>query len=78
MPAGCAGIAVSLLDRFQLPEWRAFRASMFAGLGLYGIAPVVHQWFVNRHVFHVRYALICDIIMGLTYLVSHIGRRHIR
>ncbi|KAG5980363.1 hypothetical protein E4U55_004103 [Claviceps digitariae] len=38
--AGC-GI-VSWVERFRTPEWRAYRASMFIGLGLSGVVPVIH------------------------------------
>ena len=41
--AGAMAIAVTLLDRFQAREWRNFRAGMFVALGLYGLAPVLHQ-----------------------------------
>ncbi|KAG5931895.1 hypothetical protein E4U53_001553 [Claviceps sorghi] len=37
---GC-GI-VSWVEKFRTPEWRPYRASMFIGLGLSGIVPVVH------------------------------------
>lgn len=63
-------VLVSLLDRFQAREWRYFRASMFSALGAYGIAPVVHQWWLNSDVPQVKTALVYDLIMGATYLVS--------
>lgn len=62
-------VLVSLLDRFQAREWRYFRASMFSALGAYGIAPVVHQWWLNSDVPQVKTALVYDLIMGATYLV---------
>lgn len=65
---GAMAVMVSLLDRFQAREWRHLRAMMFSGLGLYGIAPVVHQWLLNNHVPQVRTALVYDLIMGATYL----------
>ncbi|KAK4086463.1 hypothetical protein Purlil1_9309 [Purpureocillium lilacinum] len=37
---GCA--AVSWIERFRTPQWRPYRASMFIGLGLSGVIPVVH------------------------------------
>eukprot|EP00798_Chlamydomonas_sp_ICE-L_P017428 gene17428-23729_t len=67
---GACGIAVSLMECFQEPKWRVFRASMFAGLGLYGIVPVAHQWWINSHVFHVRVALMYDLVMGVAYLTG--------
>ncbi|KAG6000769.1 hypothetical protein E4U21_005022 [Claviceps maximensis] len=38
--AGCA--IVSWVERFRTPEWRPYRASMFIGLGLSGVVPVIH------------------------------------
>ena len=43
-------VAVTLMDRFQARTWRNFRASMFVALGLYGLAPIIHQWVINRDV----------------------------
>ena len=30
------------MERFRTPEWRPYRASIFIGLGLSGIVPVIH------------------------------------
>ena len=35
-------IAVSLLSVFQATRFRTFRATLFAALGLWGIAPATH------------------------------------
>ncbi|KAJ5584497.1 uncharacterized protein N7459_004297 [Penicillium hispanicum] len=37
---GC--VCVSILPRFRTPRWRPFRASMFVGMGLSAIFPVLH------------------------------------
>ncbi|EFY91687.1 hypothetical protein J3458_004915 [Metarhizium acridum] len=37
---GCA--VVSWVERFRTPKWRVYRASMFVGLGLSGVVPVIH------------------------------------
>lgn len=37
---GCA--VVSWVERFRTPKWRIYRASIFIGLGLSGVVPVVH------------------------------------
>ncbi|KAL6756368.1 hemolysin-III related-domain-containing protein [Haematococcus lacustris] len=65
---GACCVAVSLLSRFQTPQWRATRAGMFAGLGLMGVIPVLHQLALNSHVWHVRAAVALIAIMGCTYL----------
>ncbi|KAG6116896.1 hypothetical protein E4U14_008270 [Claviceps sp. LM454 group G7] len=38
--AGCG--VVSWVERFRTPKWRPYRASMFIGLGLSGVVPVIH------------------------------------
>ena len=58
---------------FQSAKWRPVRASMFAGLGLWGVAPVIHQCFLNSHVYYVRHAMMLDSIMGFLYLVGGWG-----
>ncbi|KAK6923950.1 AdipoR/hemolysin-III-related [Dillenia turbinata] len=40
---GIATIIVSLLPVFQTPEFRTIRASLFVGMGLCGIAPILHK-----------------------------------
>ncbi|KND89447.1 ADIPOR-like receptor IZH2 [Tolypocladium ophioglossoides CBS 100239] len=37
---GCA--AVSWIEQFRTPRWRPYRATMFIGLGLSGVIPVIH------------------------------------
>ncbi|CAH0054348.1 unnamed protein product [Clonostachys solani] len=44
---GC-GI-VSWVDRFRKPELRVFRASMFVGLGVSGVIPVVHGTIIDGY-----------------------------
>lgn len=63
-------MAVSLLPVFQSVKWRPVRASMFAGLGLWGAVPVLHQWATQSHIWAVRKALVYDGIMGAIYLVG--------
>ncbi|GAX73700.1 hypothetical protein CEUSTIGMA_g1152.t1 [Chlamydomonas eustigma] len=65
---GCMAVAVTLLDRFQERSWRFFRAFMFVALGLYGLVPIIHQWFINNSVPQVQKALLVDLIMGATYI----------
>lgn len=58
------------MPAFQSAKLRPFRASLFAGLGLWGIVPVLHGWYLNGEYSEVRYALSLDALMGLVYLVS--------
>lgn len=61
---------VSLHNSFQTKDYRAFRASLFAGLGLTGIVPIIHGWILNYDIAAVHRALGLDVIMGGTYLVG--------
>ena len=60
---------VSLHNSFQTKDYRVFRASLFAGLGLTGIVPIIHGWYLNYEIAAVHRALGLDVIMGVIYLV---------
>jgi adiponectin receptor len=60
---------VSVHNSFQAKDYRVFRASLFAGLGMTGIVPVIHGWVVNYDIAAVHSALSLDVLMGLIYLV---------
>lgn len=60
----------SVHNSFQAKGYRVFRASLFAGLGLTGIVPVIHGWYINYNVAQVHSALSLDVLMGVIYLVS--------
>ena len=49
---------------------RAFRAAMFAALGLWGVAPYVHAWHLNAGNPFAQKVLHLDAWMGAVYLVS--------
>ncbi len=70
MCAGMAAVVVSLMEIFQHPEWRVFRCSMFAGLGLWGLVPVAHLWILHSDTPQVKLAMMYDLGMGVTYLVG--------
>lgn len=63
-------MVVSVHNSFQAKNYRVFRASLFAGLGLTGIVPVIHGWIVNYDIAAVHSALSLDVLMGVIYLVS--------
>jgi len=63
-------MVVSVHNSFQAKDYRVFRASLFAGLGMTGIVPVIHGWVVNYDIAAVHSALSLDVLMGLIYLVS--------
>ena len=63
-------MVVSVHNSFQAKDYRVFRASLFAGLGMTGIVPVIHGWALNYDIAAVHSALSLDVLMGLIYLVS--------
>lgn len=67
--AGVVTVTVSLAPVFQNPRFRAFRASLFAALGLWGIAPALHGVLLHSGVTAVRRAFVHDLAMGSIYLV---------
>ena len=73
---GIGTMVFSVHDSFQAKDYRVFRASMFAGLGLTGIVPVIHGWIVNYDIAAVHSALSLDVLMGVIYLVSPLGSYH--
>ena len=68
--AGFMTLCVSLLQFFQTNRFRAFRASLFAALGLWGIFPGLHTLLLYWHVPDIQQAFLSDLIMGAIYLVS--------
>lgn len=62
-------MVVSVHNSFQAKNYRVFRASLFAGLGLTGIVPVIHGWILNYNIAAVHRALGLDVLMGVIYLV---------
>lgn len=67
--AGVVTVTVSLAPVFQRPRFRAFRASLFAALGLWGIAPAFHGFLLHRGVEAVQRSFAHDLVMGGIYLV---------
>ncbi|KAK9837509.1 hypothetical protein WJX81_007514 [Elliptochloris bilobata] len=67
---GVVTVTVSLAPVFQQPRFRAFRASLFAALGLWGIAPAFHGFVLHSGVAAVRRAFAHDLAMGAIYLVG--------
>ena len=70
LPAGCATVAISLAEKFQGPDYRPWRAALFAGLGLFGLVPVIHGYLLHLDVLEVHKALSWDMAMGVVYLVG--------
>ncbi|XP_030498279.1 heptahelical transmembrane protein 4 [Cannabis sativa] len=64
---GIATILVSLLPFFQNPEFRTVRASLFFGMGLSGIAPIMHKLFLFWDRPEVLHTTAYEVLMGLFY-----------
>lgn len=60
---------VTLLPFFQTNRFRAFRAGLFAALGLWGIAPSLHGAWLHCSAAPVQAAFLHDLVMGALYLV---------
>ncbi|CAK7339740.1 unnamed protein product [Dovyalis caffra] len=70
---GVATILVSLLPVFQNPEFRTIRASLFLGMGLSGIGPILHKlilfWDQPEALHTTGYEVLMGIFYGLGALV---------
>lgn len=67
---GVGAVCVSLMPIFQTTEYRAFRAAMFAGLGLWGLVPMAHGIMMYWGQPEVERALLLDLLMGAIYLLG--------
>ncbi|KAL2499574.1 Heptahelical transmembrane protein 4 [Abeliophyllum distichum] len=64
---GLATILASLLPVFQTPEYRSFRAALFFGMGVSGIAPVLHKLILFWHQPEALHTTGYEILMGTLY-----------
>ncbi|RWV92320.1 hypothetical protein GW17_00045320 [Ensete ventricosum] len=64
---GIAMIVVSLFPVFQRPEFRVIRASLFFGMGVSGVIPVLHKLIVFSHRPEALHTTGYEILMGLLY-----------
>ncbi|KAJ6822791.1 heptahelical transmembrane protein ADIPOR3-like [Iris pallida] len=64
---GIATIAASLLPVFQSPEYRVIRASLFFGMGVSGVVPVIHKLIMFRHRPEALYTTGYEVLMGTFY-----------
>ena len=67
---GVATLFVTLLDRFQAPEYSPFRAAMFCALGGCGSFPILHQTWFTWEVKPTPIAVMLwmELLMGACYL----------
>lgn len=64
---GVATMLVSLLPVFQHPKFRTFRASLFFGMGVSGIAPILHKVVLYKDDPVALYTTAYEIAMGVFY-----------
>ncbi|GMN34310.1 hypothetical protein TIFTF001_004624 [Ficus carica] len=64
---GIATILVSLLPVFQNPEFRTIRASLFFGMGLSGVAPIMHKLYLFWGTPEALHTTEYEILMGAFY-----------
>lgn len=64
---GIATIVISLLPVFEKPKFRSFRASLFFGMGISGVAPVLHKLILFRDKPEAVQTTGYEILMGLFY-----------
>lgn len=64
---GIATILVSLLPVFQNPEFRTIRASLFFGMGLSGVAPIMHKLYLFWGTPEALHTTGYEILMGAFY-----------
>ncbi|KAI5067400.1 hypothetical protein GOP47_0017928 [Adiantum capillus-veneris] len=64
---GIATVLVSLVPVFQNPEYRKVRAGLFFGMGLSGIAPVMHKLILFWGEPEALYTTIYEMAMGFFY-----------
>lgn len=64
---GMATIAFSLLPMFQGPKFRSTRASLFFGMGMSGVVPLVHKLILFRNRPEVLQTTCYEVLMGVLY-----------
>lgn len=66
---GSATAAVTLMKHFRTPAYRWVRASLFMGLGLFGVVPTIHGiWLYGLDNAHKTISLCHMILMACTYI----------
>ncbi|KAM7516441.1 hypothetical protein LguiA_006024 [Lonicera macranthoides] len=64
---GIATIMGSLLPVFERPEYRSIRASLFFGMGLSGVAPILHKLILFWHQPEALHTTAYEVLMGVLY-----------
>lgn len=64
---GIVTIIFSLVPSFQKPEFRGFRTGLFFGMGLSGVAPILHKLILYRDQPEALQTTGYEILMGILY-----------
>ncbi|CAN1164057.1 Heptahelical transmembrane protein ADIPOR3 [Linum perenne] len=64
---GIVTIIFSLLPTFQRPEFRSFRASLFFGMGVSGVAPILHKMVLYGNQPEALQTTGYEVLMGVLY-----------
>ncbi|KAE8665760.1 Heptahelical transmembrane protein 4 [Hibiscus syriacus] len=67
---GIAAILFSLLPMFQRPKFRKIRASLFFGMGMSGVAPILHKLILFWQQPEALHTTLYEILMGVLYGVG--------
>ncbi|TRY70895.1 hypothetical protein TCAL_04458 [Tigriopus californicus] len=68
---GLLTVILTLWDRFNLPDFRVYRAAVFVALGSVAVVPVVHHIILNGvQNAYMEASVHCTIIMGALYLTG--------
>lgn len=67
---GIATVLFSLLPVFQNPEFRTIRASLFFGMGLSGVAPILHKLILFWDQPEALHTTGYEVLMGVLYGVG--------
>ncbi|KAE8694052.1 Heptahelical transmembrane protein 4 [Hibiscus syriacus] len=65
-----ATILFSLLPMFQSPKFRKIRASFFFGMGMSGVAPIIHKLILFWQQPEALHTTLYEILMGVLYGVG--------
>lgn len=64
---GLATMIFSLLPAFQRPNYRVFRTTLFFGMGMSGVAPIVHKMILYQDQPEALQTTGYEVLMGLLY-----------
>nr|KJB18049.1 hypothetical protein B456_003G031300 [Gossypium raimondii] len=64
---GVAAILFSFLAGFHRPEFRTLRVSLFFGMGMSSIAPIIHKLILFWHQPEALHTTLYEVLMGILY-----------